>query len=115
MHVEGRQGDVLLLRLSEEEQEIGEPEILKDRDQGDIILAYGEVTGHAHRISAENAEKYEVRLATGIEEYLRVVEEGGPVSLNHEEHATITLAPAVYAILHQEEYRPGEVPVYVRD
>lgn len=116
MHVEARQGDVALLFLgkSMDDKEL-EGAVVADRDGNDVILAYGEVTGHAHRINDENAVKYEIRLAEGIEEYLSVVEGGGPASLTHDEHAMLTIPEGVYAILHQVEHSPGDIPVYVRD
>jgi hypothetical protein len=100
-----RQGDVLLVRM----QNRTLPEAtLVPRDQGRIILALGEATGHAHAIAAADAELLEV--ADG-ERYLRV---DGPAALTHEEHGAIELEPGLYRVIRQREYGPG-VPEYVRD
>lgn len=52
-----RQGDVLLARIG------GTDALPKDakavtRDKGRVVLAYGEVTGHAHAIMEPNAELF---------------------------------------------------------
>jgi hypothetical protein len=90
-----RQGDVLIMSVP------SIPATAKpvDRDNGRVILAYGEVTGHAHAI----LEPSVVKLADGIEEYLRVVEDA---EIRHEEHATINLPAGNYRIVHQQEYSP---------
>ena len=78
---------------------------LQGRD-GDVVLAYGEVTGHAHRIRDRHVTTFE---RTG-HRYMRV--EGSPASLTHEEHGLITVAPGDYEIVIQREYRPeGDVRV----
>ena len=45
-------------------------------------------------------------LETGEERYLRV---GGPVTLDHEEHAPITVVPGTYRVVIQREYVPAEI------
>ncbi len=93
-----RQGDVLLVPVAEV------PEQAKPvaRENGRVVLAWGEVTGHAHAIRAAEAHLLEA----GRERYLRVAE---PVTLDHEEHAQITLEPGVYHVVIQREYVPAEV------
>ena len=92
-----RQGDVLLLR-----REGGVPDgaVEKARDAGRVILAYGEVTGHAHAIHDRNVCSLRAEGVAG--DILRVTE--GLVSLVHEEHATITIARGVYEVRIQREY-----------
>lgn len=86
-------------------------------DHGDVILAYGEVTHHAHRIANvasigpqaadEIAQAAIARAKARLwqtaagDRYLEVVE---PVSLTHEEHSTIALAPGVYEVPVQIEW-----------
>jgi hypothetical protein len=70
---------------------------------GDVILAYGEVTGHAHRIK----ESTKVRMwSAGAERFLQVME---AVALTHEEHTALTIPPGVYKLPQQVEYTPAEL------
>lgn len=82
------------------------------RDNGRIILAYGEVTGHAHAILDTAAEL--VRTADTNQRFLRVMGASG-VELRHEEHATIILPPGNYEIIQQVEYVPQALPRAVAD
>ena len=95
-----RQGDVFIERVDA----LPTTTTPKPRDRGRVVLAYGEVTGHAHAIDSALAELFEER--DGGTLYLRV---DGPVDLTHEEHAPIALAPGVYRITHQREYSPSEI------
>ena len=96
-----RQGDVLITMISEP------PKNLRRIDSvgGRVILAHGEVTGHAHAIyEPEKVEYFEDEAAR----YMRVIEE---VDLLHEEHAPIHLTPGEYRIERfgegtQREYHP---------
>ena len=67
-----------------------------------LVLAEGEVTGHAHVCDSPTAELYEDE---GIK-YL-VIREPAPVV--HEEHATVTLPPGIYTVEPQFEYTPEEL------
>lgn len=63
-------------------------------------LAYGEVTGHSHRIrEVQQAQLY----ATGDALYLAL---SAPSTLIHEEHATIPLPAGFYRVWMQREYTP---------
>jgi hypothetical protein len=74
---------------------------------GPIILAYGEVTGHAHRIDVPDTERSKVRYwDAGAERFLQVME---TVALTHEEHGPITLEPGIYRQGFQVEERGVEV------
>jgi hypothetical protein len=102
-----RQGDVLIERVG------SIPEGLKGvpREAGRVILAHGEVTGHAHAIVSDKVEFLAADLADLEERFLRVEAE---VDLVHEEHATITLPPGEYSVRIQREYAPA-ASVYVAD
>lgn len=93
-----RQGDVLLIPVGEIPKEAKK----QKRDNGRVILAYGEVTGHAHAITKPNVTK----LAVGIAGYLNAPT--GCV-LEHEEHSAITIEPGAYKIVHQREYHPEAI------
>ncbi len=92
-----RQGDVLLMQI--EEMPKSAEESVADGDR--IVLAYGEVTGHAHAVATTHAKIF----ADRDTRFLHVGENGA--SLVHEEHATIALEPGVYRIVHQREYVPN--------
>lgn len=92
-----RQGDVLIRRIS------GMP-AQKAAPRANGILAYGEITGHAHKV--EDLTRAEV-LEVGEGLYMRVCEEG--VRIVHEEHAPITLPGGNYEIEIQKEYTPAEI------
>lgn len=102
-----RQGDVLVQQV--DEIPAGLQPVPKDN--GRVILAYGEVTGHAHAVEGDVAF-----LAADLEDleerFLRV--EGEAAHIVHEEHGTITLPPGNYRVRRQREYAP-ERPVYVAD
>ena len=96
-----RQGDVLLFKIS------SLPEGAKDVTpaQGDVILAFGEVTGHAHRI--KRTEHPSARIFDlGAERYLQVAER---VALTHEEHSAIFLEAGVYRQVFQFEEKRAEI------
>ena len=79
------------------------------RDNGDVVLAYGEVTGHAHRIKERTVKMWSV----GDQWYITVER---PSELTHEEHGTITLPPGSYEVVHQREYDYlAEMPRNVAD
>jgi hypothetical protein len=96
-----RQGDVLLMAVA------AIPAGAKDvTPEGRIVLAYGEVTGHAHAIAdAPPAVKPKLWDA-GAERFLQVVE---TTALQHEEHAPVEIPPGNYQIVHQVEYAPEEI------
>lgn len=89
-----RQGDVLLLPIKS--IPTGANDITpKDR----IVLAYGEVTGHAHAIARGGV----ALLERGGSRFLDVKE---ATHLRHEEHAEIPLPPGGYQVITQVEYTP---------
>src|SRR5690606_10326709 len=83
-------------------------------DQGRVILAYGEVTGHAHQVvvDPEAAEApVDLPAAQLFEEpdgtrYLFVER---ACVLTHEEHGAIALAPGCYKVTRQREYSPEAI------
>lgn len=104
-----RQGDVLLVPVDAElAAELAADARPLPRATGRVILAEGEVTGHAHAIRAAGA----TLLAAGPDRFLRVT---APVSLDHEEHAPISVGPGTYRVVIQREYVPPEIsPVAFR-
>ena len=104
MDVMFRQGDVLVLRVKGDADELGE-RVAEPRDDGRVVLAYGEVTGHAHAIMDEAATLW--RLAAGDDRLLLVAGDA-PVALRHEEHATIMVPPGAYVVRRQREFAPDD-------
>jgi hypothetical protein len=97
-----RQGDVLIVRVDDEREDLRERS-LEPRDEGRVVLAYGEVTGHAHAIADEDAALWRL---PGEDRLLTVT--GAGVSLRHEEHATIAIPPGTYLVRRQREYVPAD-------
>jgi hypothetical protein len=100
-----RQGDILLVPVPEA------PEGRRAKaESGRLILARGEVTGHHHSVAVQDAELIEV---AGVPEvFLRIFQ---TTTLDHQEHASVTLPPGDYKIVRQREYQPGELPRQVAD
>ena len=84
-----RQGDVLLERVS------GKPKGEKQPPKGnEVILEYGEVTGHRHRIEVQGAKDNTAMLfVEGTRQYLELC---FAKDLIHEEHDTIALPAGTY-------------------
>src|SRR5471030_808714 len=96
-----RQGDVLVVPV----KLIPNGLTLVNREKGLVILAHGEVTGHAHAIKSEKAALFrDLKL---MEVFMSVTDE--PVALEHEEHGTITIPPGNYRVIRQREYHPEEI------
>lgn len=100
-----RQGDVLLTLVAAIPVGAKEEDLSKDSR---VVLAYGEVTGHAHAIMRDPETKaLHVRAwSAGAERFIQVVEK---TALRHEEHAGVPLEPGIYKVTHQREYSPSEI------
>lgn len=92
-----RQGDVGLVKVSQL------PNGARAVEARDIILAYGEVTGHSHAIRETNKARL---WDAGAERFLQVLEK---TALEHEEHAPIDLDPGIYRVVIQREYAPQAI------
>ena len=84
-----QQGDVTILRVDSKP----EGKVLDH-----LVLAEGEVTGHAHRVQG-NAKLYEDR----VNDLLLEVFPGG-TTVTHEEHGNIDLSDGTYKIGIIQEY-----------
>lgn len=86
-----RHGDVILRKV---DLIPNGAESLKDRKE----LAYGEVTGHAHRLDVgELFETKDGKL------YCRI---GKQANLSHEEHKTLVIEPGEYEVVIKRQYTP---------
>ena len=104
-----RQGDVLVVPISELTHgdlpriESGNPRLSEiERENGRLILAHGEATGHAHAIADKHAIMFRDEKLNEI--FLRADQ---PVSLVHDEHSTIEIPAGAYKIVRQREYDDG--------
>ena len=90
-----RQGDVLLNAVS-----IKPPAGIKPK--AEVILALGELTGHAHKLRAKEILEWD----TGKQRYIRVIAGEGEIS--HEDHDPTpvkVLEPNVtYEVIPQQEW-----------
>ena len=92
-----RQGDVLVIAVSS----LPKTAVLQ---QGPVILAHGEVTGHAHQIHSGASLYLDPETQATYVEIAEALAE-----LRHEEHATIPLPNGVYRVIRQREYSPTEI------
>jgi hypothetical protein len=96
---QARQGDVLLTPV---DSLPGGVKPLKHARK--IVLAEGEATGHEHAIRAK---------ASQIKQYVKdtelYLEVQFPVTLEHEEHASIIVEPGIYQVRRQVEQWMDEV------
>ena len=109
MHGLIRQGDVLIVPTNTVPAKTNRVE----RENGRLILAHGEATGHAHAIIEEAAQLVTSEQANEL--YL-LVHGTEPVSLVHDEHDTLTVAPGTYRVVRQREYTSADMaPLQVED
>lgn len=95
---QARQGDVLLIGIDNPPPQGARP---VEPEDGRIVLARGEATGHAHVIEEDRACLFETPDGA---RYLRV---GAPAALRHPEHADILLPYGTYIVRRQREYESG--------
>lgn len=95
-----RQGDVLLKKVESVPADAKEMDWTKE---GRVVLAYGEVTGHAHAINLN----YATMLKTEAGQRFLNIKKGA--KLTHEEHATITPEVGSYEVIQQREYTPQAI------
>lgn len=100
-----RQGDVLVAPTTEH---LPKDAVEIPMDGERLVLAYGEVTGHAHAMYdiRNNGTQKAKLFQSGKKRYLQVVE---TVSLRHEEHTKHEIPPGIYKLPVQFEYEPKEL------
>ena len=102
-----RQGDVLLVRRT---GALPPKAVPVPHDPRGVVLAEGEVTGHAHVIADERVAMLAdpetgrrwiiFKDGTALEE---------PALLTHEEHSTVMVEVGTYEVIAQREYTVGYV------
>lgn len=100
MHGQIRQGDVLLVPTKEDPTKMEDAKEV-DPINGQLVLAYGEASGHMHAIPAGNhAHMYE----TAVGMFLVLTK---AAQLMHQEHAPHDLPAQTYEVRRQRERRFG--------
>lgn len=104
-----RQGDVLIEEVPSMPQA---KRTIVPREGGRVILAHGEVTGHAHAITDQDAVLMSItvppatkRMAATEERYLRLERQS---TLSHEEHGPIELPAGTYRVTIQRQWDPAK-------
>lgn len=98
-----RQGDVLLVPVDG----IADGTEIASND-GRVILAYGEATGHHHSIAShDNVTLFRPDDMPAGSMVLKV--EGDAVTLEHQEHSPIEIPPGLYQVVIQVEETPGVI------
>ncbi|MER7755394.1 hypothetical protein [Kitasatospora sp. NPDC097643] len=103
-----RQGDVLIVPVAEGAvpARVGGLAVQPRDVRGRMVLALGEVTGHAHAVVGPGELRREAGpFGAG---WLHLPDGGRVV---HEEHAAIPLPKGWYRVVRQREYTPGAVRV----
>jgi hypothetical protein len=96
-----RQGDVLIRRVAK----FSTAKLTEiPRENGAVVLAHGEATGHTHAIEAKEA-----RLFRGEKPGVCYLLLDAPVDLIHQEHAPIALPAGHYEVIRQVEYTPEAI------
>lgn len=103
-----RQGDVLLVPCPD----IPVSARPEPPEQGRVVLARGETTGHAHAMAAQRVCHFREDGTGGG--FVRV-DGSAPVALTHEEHAPLMVPPGSYRVVRQREYQPQSLPRTVMD
>lgn len=95
------QGDVMFIRFCDG-QTPSPPRHRLEPENGLLVLARGEKTGHVHAVDASVAEAYALDWQTL---YMNVRE---PVEVKHDEHAPLALEPGGYEVRMQRRYTPAQ-------
>lgn len=116
-----RQGDVLVIYVDR----LPANTTKRARENGRVVLAHGEVTGHAHAITERKCVHYDAPDAVSAAQALlksvglerEITPENSPTFLDlevetpleHEEHSTINLPAGKAVVLRQREYAPEQI------
>jgi hypothetical protein len=101
MNKPSRHGDVVIYPISEEEaQELKAKGKKAERENGRLVLAHGEVTGHAHAVVEPTAMMFDL-------DDSKLLELPKLSLLTHEEHKDIELPAGNYRIYQKRQYKPN--------
>jgi hypothetical protein len=105
------QGDLLIERVDDISPS---GTILSPNAAGAMILAEGELTGHHHAIFERVTMFRDDALARDVPGGLyigHVKVEGGPATIQHQEHAPIALGEGTYRVRRQRELEPRDAVI----
>lgn len=94
-----RQGDVLVVAVA------GLPagaEPVVNTEKNRVVLAHGELTGHAHAVDDQGVVEFNHARAKGIVD--RFLQVQSRKALGHEEHTRLPVMPGVHKVVQQREY-----------
>ena len=91
-----RQGDIYFVRLDEEIDSANATPVKNG------IIAKGETTGHAHRVSPSSMAQGALLSLVGRSMFLRSPEAGATIV--HDEHGPLELPAGSYAVVPQREF-----------
>lgn len=98
------QGDVLIIANAPAPK--AETKEIKPDPRRGVVLAYGEVTGHAHALPPDMVARFVVNEATA-QRFLKLK---SPTEVKHEEHRALELpADGWLEVDGQVEYVPGKL------
>jgi hypothetical protein len=105
-----RHGDVVIYKISASEAaklKADNKAKKMDREGGRLVLAHGEVTGHAHAVAEPTAMMFDL----GDSKLLELPKAS---FVTHEEHKQIALEEGSYRVYQKRQYKPNGWEV-VRD
>jgi hypothetical protein len=91
------------------------PLVIQSVENGSVVLAEGEATGHHHRLFGSVTLYRDDTLARDVpaDLYVGHVEVNSPVAwLEHEEHAPITLERGSYRVRRQRQLEPTDIGIH---
>jgi hypothetical protein len=103
------QGDILIERVADGAVR---GRIIHSVDDGSLVIAEGEATGHHHRIVGSLTLYRDDALAREIPSglYLGHIQVNSPTArLEHEEHAPIMLEQGLYRVRRQRQLEPSDI------
>jgi hypothetical protein len=91
-----RQGDIYFVKIGEE------ADSAESRPVKNGVIAKGETTGHAHRVSQSSMAAGALLYLVGQSMFLRSPQAGAKIV--HDEHHAIDLPKGLYAVVPQQEF-----------
>tara|TARA_Y100001949_G_scaffold68583_1_gene58139 strand:- start:200 stop:526 length:327 start_codon:yes stop_codon:yes gene_type:complete len=95
-----RHGDVIITRITAEEYEN-----LHFPHKSDTVIAYGEATGHHHKLQAKAGQ---AQVLVNKSQETQAFSVKNDTKLVHEEHKTVTIPKGYYKVEFEKEYEPLE-------
>ena len=121
-----RQGDILVVRVAALPPDVTR----RPTSNGQVVLAYGEATGHAHTVrgdvvhyDAPNAAEAARQLLAAVGLHVELGEAaaasfltvGTATEIEHPEHAPGPLVEGYHVVIRQREWSDANEPIQVTD